>query len=128
MHLLFALAISLVAACGLYLILSRHTVRILLGVTLLSVAANLVIFFSGRIVSTLPPVMTATETALPASAANPLPQALILTAIVIGFSLTAFLAALILKAQRAMGTVDSREIDDAERMGSPFESEKGERR
>ena len=121
MHLLFALSIAIVAASGLFLILSRHAVRIMLGVALLSAAANLVFFFAGRIVSTAPPVMTAAETTLSASAANPLPQALVLTAIVIGFSLIAFFAALILKAQRAIGTVDTSRMDEAERMGSPFE-------
>lgn len=127
MHLLFALVISIVAACGLYLMLSRHVVRIALGLTLLSAATNLVIFFAGRIVSSQPPVMQASETILPASAANALPQALILTAIVIGFSLIVFFAALSLKAQKVFRTVDLGAIDAAERVGSPFEPEPGAR-
>ena len=52
-------------------------------------------------------------------AANPLPQALVLTAIVIGFSLTAFFAALALQTYRRLGSVDLRQIDAAERLGSP---------
>lgn len=88
MQIIFALAISLIAACGVYLVLSRHLVRIMLGVTILSAAVNLIIFYAGRIVSNAPAVMDAAETILPAEAANSLPQALILTAIVIGFSLS----------------------------------------
>jgi len=82
MHLLFALSIAVLAGCSLYLILSRHIVRVLLGVTMLSAAINLVIFFAGRIVTNMPAVIRAGESSLPADAANPLPQALVLTAIV----------------------------------------------
>ena len=64
------------------------------------------------------------ETTLTPAAANPLSQALILTAIVIGFALTAFVAALALQIHRRIGTLDGRRIDDAERLGSPFEEVK----
>jgi len=119
MHLLFALSIAVLAGCSLYLILSRHIVRVLLGVTMLSAAINLVIFFAGRIVTNTPAVIRAGESSLPADAANPLPQALVLTAIVIGFSLTAFFAALALQTYRRLGSVALRQIDAAERLGSP---------
>ncbi|MFN3765038.1 MAG: NADH-quinone oxidoreductase subunit K, partial [Aliihoeflea sp.] len=56
-------------------------------------------------------------------AANPLPQALILTAIVIGFALVAFAAALVLKAYYALGSVFTDEQNDAEALGSPFDKE-----
>lgn len=125
MHLLYALAISVVIGCSLYLILSRHIVRIMLGVTMLSAGVNLVIFYAGRIVSSAPAVIAAGETTLAAEAANPLPQALVLTAIVIGFALTAFFAALALQAYRSFGSVDSRDIDAAERLGTPFDHDKG---
>jgi multicomponent Na+:H+ antiporter subunit C len=124
MQVIFALTISFVAACGVYLILSRHLVRIMLGVSMLSAAVNLVIFFSGRIVSNLPAVMDVVETTLPAEAANSLPQALILTAIVIGFSLVAFFAALSLRAFQVFGTGDLRRIHDAERLGAPWKKER----
>jgi multicomponent Na+:H+ antiporter subunit C len=122
-NLVYAASIAALMGGGVYLLLSRHVMRILLGVMTLSASVNLAIFVAGRIGTDVPPVIPSGSQVLGAHAANPLPQALILTAIVIGFSLTAFLAALILKAQRAMGTVDSREIDDAERMGSPFGNE-----
>ncbi len=126
MSLVYALAIAVIAACGVYLMLSRHAARILLGVALLSAAVNLVILYAGRIVSTVPPVIPGGETALSAEAANPLPQALILTAIVIGFALVAFVAALVLRLHRSIGTLDNRDLKDAERLGSPF-FDKGER-
>lgn len=122
MILAYALAISIVSACGVYLMLSRHVVRIIFGVALLSAAVNLVILYSGRIVSTLPPVIPGGETALAVDAANPLPQALILTAIVIGFALVAFVAALALRLWRSLGTLDNRELHEAERLGNPFEN------
>lgn len=123
MQVIFALAISLIAACGVYLILSRHLVRIMLGVTILSAAVNLVIFYAGRINSNMPAVMDAAQTTLPVEAANSLPQALILTAIVIGFSLAAFFAALSLKAFRVFRTGDLRRVNAAERLGEPGKGE-----
>lgn len=123
MTLAYALAIAFVASCGVFLLLSRHVARILLGVALLSAAVNLAILFAGRLVSTVPPVIPGAETVLGADAANPLPQALILTAIVIGFALLAFVAALALRLQRSAGTLDGRELGAAERLGSPFPDE-----
>lgn len=120
MNLAYAFAIAFISGCGVYLLLSRHVVRIILGVAVLSAAINLVIFYAGRIVSTVPPVILPGASALGPEAANPLPQALILTAIVIGFSLLAFTAALALQIWRSVGTLDSAELDDAERLGSPF--------
>jgi multicomponent Na+:H+ antiporter subunit C len=121
MHVFYALVLSIIAACGVQLMLSRHILRTLLGVSLLSAAANLIMFYAGRIGAKAPPVIPDGETTLAATAANPLPQALILTAIVIGFALTAFGAALALQTYRSIGTLDGRRIDDAERLGSPFE-------
>ena len=120
MEFFYAVAIAIIAGCGVQLMLSRHVLRTLLGVSLISAAANLIIFYAGRIGAVAPPVIAVGDTMLPATAANPLPQALILTAIVIGFALTAFGAALALQTNRSIGTLDQREIKDAERLGSPF--------
>lgn len=124
MSLVHALAIALLAGCGIYMILSRHMLRIILGIALLSAAVNLVIFQAGRIGARLPPVIPEGEAVLAAAAANPLPQALILTAIVIGFALVAFLAAIALQAQRSIGTLDHARLDIAERRGTPFDTER----
>ncbi len=127
MSLAYALAIACISACGVYLILSRHIMRILFGITLLSAAVNLAIFYAGRIVSTVPPVIPPGQSLLPAGAANPLPQALILTAIVIGFALVAFVAALSLSLWRSRGTLDTRDLGEAERLGTPFDNAEGRR-
>jgi multicomponent K+:H+ antiporter subunit C len=94
MALILALAIGLLMAGGVWLILRPRSFSVVLGLTLLSYAVNLFILISGRVGRTQPPL------ALPDAArlADPLPQALVLTAIVIGFGMTAFLIALALKA------------------------------
>jgi multicomponent Na+:H+ antiporter subunit C len=120
MNLIYAAAISAIMALGLYLMLSRHVMRIAYGVMLVSATVNLCIFLAGRIGDKPPPIMSAGETALGTGAANPLPQALVLTAIVIGFSLVAFLVALALKTYRRSGTLDHRQLGQAEALGSPF--------
>ncbi len=120
MNLIYAAGISLIMGCGLYLMLSRHVLRILLGVMLISATVNLTIFLAGRIGPHPPPVIREGQTVLEAGAANPLPQALVLTAIVIGFSLVAFAAALVLRTFRSSGTLDTRMLTAAEELGSPF--------
>ena len=70
--------------CGIYMILSRHLVRVLLGLSLLTTAANLFVFQATRFTTTQPPLIAADEVQLGVSA-DPVPQALVLTAIVIGF-------------------------------------------
>lgn len=123
MSLIYAFAISAQMGAGVYLLLSRHVMRILFGVVLLSTAANLLIFVAGGLQYTAPPVIQQGAQMLGEGAANPLPQALILTAIVIGFALVAFAAALVLKAYYALGSVFTDEQNDAEALGSPFDKE-----
>jgi multicomponent Na+:H+ antiporter subunit C len=93
-------------ASAIYLMLSRHIVRILIGVALLGNAVNLLLFVAGRVTREVPPVITTGEV-LPAAAANPLPQALILTAIVISFSFFSFLMVLGYRAWQALRTDDT---------------------
>lgn len=119
MNLVYAAGIAAIMAVGLYLLLSRHIVRMVYGIMLISAAVNLVIFLAGRIGLNSPPVILALEETLASDSANPLPQALVLTAIVIGFSLIAFLAALALRIYRDAGTLDNRELNYADALGSP---------
>ncbi|QLF71006.1 NADH-quinone oxidoreductase subunit K [Peteryoungia desertarenae] len=123
MSLIYAFAIAAQMGAGVYLLLSRHMMRILFGIVLLSTAANLLIFVSGGLQFTAPPVIPAGQQTLGDEAANPLPQALILTAIVIGFALVSFAAALVLKAYYSLGSVFTNEQNDAEALGSPFDKE-----
>ena len=93
MEILFALSIGLLAACGIYLVLRERTFSVIMGLSLIGYAVNLFLFASGRLQSAAPPIVRPE-----ASFADPLPQALILTAIVIGFGMTAYLAMLALRA------------------------------
>lgn len=109
----FALSFGVMVAVAAYLILSRNVLRIVLGLLVLSNATNLALFVSGRLGTRVPPLVEAGETAISISA-NPLPQALILTAIVISFSLIAFTVVLFEGAHRRLGTLDTEEMRTAE--------------
>lgn len=104
---LIACLVGVLFACGVYLLLQRRTFSVVLGLTLASYGTNLLLLASGRLSATSPPVITEGVTEY----ADPLPQALVLTAIVIGFGMTAFLVVLALAARAATGTdhVDGRE-------------------
>jgi multicomponent Na+:H+ antiporter subunit C len=106
--------------CGIYMVLSRHLMRMLLGLSLLTTAVNLVLFMAGRIRSAQPPLIREGATRL-GDAADPLPQALVLTAIVIGFALSVILAALVLRAYRGHGSPSTADIGAAEALGDPFD-------
>ena len=90
----FSALVGIFFAVAVYLLLSKHIIRILLGTAILSNAVNLLIFTAGRLTLEVPPIIP-DNLPVPAEAtANPLPQALVLTAIVISFSLFAFLLAI----------------------------------
>lgn len=120
MESLFALLVGCFFAAAIYLMLSKHTVRILLGVVLLGNAVNLLLFTTGRLVREVPPIIPAGQAQLTADAANPLPQALILTAIVISFSFFAFLLVLTYRAYQELGTDNSDEMQLAEPRDEPL--------
>ena len=88
-----ALLIGLLAAVATWLMLSRNLIRLLLGFAMLGNAVNLLIFPSGRLTRNVPPIVPEGSESLAGAYANPLPQALVLTAIVIGFGLLAFCVA-----------------------------------
>ena len=99
MEWLLASALGVITSCGVYLVLRARTFSVVLGLSLLGYAANLFIFAMGRLVSAAPPVISAG-----AAYADPLPQALVLTAIVIGFGMTGFVVELALRASRETGS------------------------
>ena len=109
MELIVSTGIGALTACGLYLLLRASTFQVILGLTLLSYAVNLFIFAGGRLVGNAAPLID------PAAAeyADPLPQALVLTAIVISFGMTAYLVALALRAKGESGNdhVDAADGD-----------------
>ncbi|MFH2133720.1 MAG: Na+/H+ antiporter subunit C [Pseudomonadota bacterium] len=106
MEALLAIAIGLLTACGVFLMLRPRTFSLVLGLTLLSYAVNLFLFASGRLQMDAPPLIRDG-----ASYTDPLPQALVLTAIVIGFGMTAYLVMLALRALAESGDdhVDAKE-------------------
>jgi multicomponent Na+:H+ antiporter subunit C len=117
METVFSLLVGLFFAVGIYLILSKHIIRILLGVAIFGNAVNLLIFTSGRIMREEAPIIPQGLQTLPEPAANPLPQALILTAIVISFSFFAFLLVLAYRAYQEIGVDDTDGMRVAEPEG-----------
>ena len=113
MEALHAIAFGGMLAAALYLLMSRHLLRMVLGLLLLGNSVNLAIFVSGRLSSRVPPLVPEAEITIAASA-NPLPQALILTAIVISFSLVAFTVVLFERASSALDTSDPDAMREAE--------------
>jgi multicomponent Na+:H+ antiporter subunit C len=107
MLLVMALLIGILYAAGVYLLLRRSLVRLIFGLLFLGHAANLLIFSIGGLVRGKAPLVDAGAAAPPAGAADPVPQALVLTAIVIGFALTAFTAVLVWRVCDIAGTDDA---------------------
>ena len=111
---LIAAGIGLLTAAGTWLLLRARSFDIPLGLTLLSYAVNLFIFAMGRVAVGAPPLLRHGVPPTLAHYADPLPQALVLTAIVIGFAMTALLLGLALKARFVNGSdlVDTALPDD----------------
>ena len=108
---LLALFIGTLAGCGVWLLLRARTFDAILGLTLLSYAVNLFIFAMGRVKVGAMPIVDGTRAATLATTTDPLPQALVLTAIVISFAMTALLLALALRTGAETGSdhVDGEE-------------------
>jgi multicomponent Na+:H+ antiporter subunit C len=101
-------------AAAVYLMLDRNLIRFIFGLVLAGNAINLLIFTAGRLASRRPPLIPDAVTVAPALLANALPQALILTAIVIGFALLSFVFILFYRAYQALGTVETELMRAAE--------------
>lgn len=111
MEIVFAAAIGVLTGSGVWLLLRPRTFQVLMGLTLLSYATNLFIFGMGRLKPGREPIIFGDGAVDPALYADPVPQALVLTAIVIGFASTALLLVLLLAMRALTGTdhVDGRE-------------------
>lgn len=110
--------IGLFLSAAAYLMLSKAIIRMLLGVAILGNGVNLLIFTVGRLTPEIPPIVPAGDAFPLAGSANPLPQALILTAIVIGFALLSFLLVL---GYRAYQDLDADNTDTM-RIAEPEEA------
>jgi multicomponent Na+:H+ antiporter subunit C len=114
MEALFSVLVGLFFTAAIYLMLSKRIVRVMLGIAILGNAVNLLLFTAGRLTREVPPIISDTMDTLPSTTANPLPQALILTAIVISFSFFAFLMVLTYRAFQDLGTDDTDNMRVAE--------------
>lgn len=112
MEIVWSIVVGVFVTAGVYLMLERHVIRILLGLILISNAINLAIFTAGRLTPGNPPLIDANSVLPPDGAADPLPQALILTAIVIGFGLLVFALMLL---YRAYIETESADVDAMQR-------------
>ncbi len=118
----FAILIGVFFAVAVYLLLSKSVIRMLLGITVLGNAVNLLIFTAGRLTRDVPPIVTDEEASrLIEPFANPLPQALILTAIVIGFAMFAFLLVLGYRAYQELDAdnTDTMRLTEPEKAPQP---------
>jgi multicomponent Na+:H+ antiporter subunit C len=114
METVFAVLVGAMVTGAIYLMLDRNLIRFIFGLVLISNAVNLMIFTVGRLDSSRPPLIP-DDSAVPAAhMANALPQALVLTAIVIGFALLAFVFVLFYRAYQEIGTVDTEKMRVAE--------------
>ena len=113
MEIVYALAIGIMAGSGIYLVLRPRTFQVIMGLSLLGYAVNLFIFGMGRLRLDAVPVIDPAAGGVPALYTDPVPQALVLTAIVIGFATTALFLVVLLASRGLTGTdhVDGREND-----------------
>lgn len=112
MEFLVASSIGALTAAGIYLVLRMRTFPVIVGVSLLSYAVNVFLFATGRLVVNLPPVLSDDATGY----TDPLPQALVLTAIVISFGMTAVVVMIALSAYLSSDT-DRADTNEADPVG-----------
>ena len=105
-----AIVVGFLYAAGIYMMLSRSLFKLILGLVLLSHGANLLIFTVGGLSRGRPPVAAPGTLSPPDASADPLPQALILTAIVIGFAVTAFSLVLFHRGYQTFGSDDPDDL------------------
>jgi Multisubunit Na+/H+ antiporter, MnhC subunit len=121
MDFVLAALVGLFIATGVYLLLSRSVIRMLIGMTVFGNGVNLLIFTAGRVTQELAPIVPPGLEAPAGPIANPLPQALILTAIVIGFSMFSFLLVLAFRAYQSLDAdnTDTMRLAEPERSPQP---------
>lgn len=119
MEYILAILVGLFIALGVYLLLSRSVIRMLIGMTIFGNGVNLLIFTSGRLTREVAPIVPWGQSVPEGVIANPLPQALILTAIVIGFSMFAFLLVLAFRAYQSLDADNTDTMRLAEPKDAP---------
>ena len=104
METILAIGIGVLGGAGTWLLLRPRTYQVIIGLSLLSYAVNLFIFSMGRLRPGAPPILEKGVAGEPAAFADPLPQGLVLTAIVIGFAMTALFLVVLLTARGRTGS------------------------
>lgn len=115
MEFMLAISIGILFACGCYLMLQRNLMKVIFGVVLLSHATNLLIFAAGGLSRGLPAFIRAAADRTLDASADPLPEALVLTAIVIGFGVLAFTIVIVRRVFDTGGTDDSDQLVQTDR-------------
>jgi len=121
MEVLLCWLVGILFAISVYLLLNKNLIRVLFGIILIGSSINLLIFTVGRLTKNAPAFISPAHLATPV--ANALPQALILTAIVIGFGIMAFSLILITRTWQALGTMDSDKMRESEPAALPSEED-----
>jgi len=114
MEIILAVVVGVLYASGIYMMLRRSLVKLIIGLILLGNGANLLIFLLGRITKGAPPIIPEHTSVIGEVYADPIPQALILTAIVISFGLQAFAIILIKRAYMVAKTDDLYEMNSTD--------------
>ena len=114
MELALAITVGVLYAAGAYLLLRRHLIKAILGIVFIGHASNLLIFTAAGLKKGAPAFVPEGSKVLAATAADPLPQALVLTAIVIGFGVIAFTLVMAQRAYRTSGTDDLNHLREEE--------------
>lgn len=116
MNICIAILIGALFTSGIYCLLRRGITKLIVGTMLLSQAVNLLVFSSAGLNPTTPAFVDPETKLPPANHADPLAQALVLTAIVISFGLVIFTISLLLKAHRAVGSEDINDFNRTDRL------------
>ncbi|MDI3526766.1 MAG: multicomponent Na+:H+ antiporter subunit [Tenuifilum sp.] len=116
MEIVLTILTGLLFAAGLYLMFQKGMVKLIIGIMMLSYATNLFIFLISRLNRGVPAIINKTENVLSPPFADPIPQALILTAIVIGFGIQAFAIVLIRRVYKVTGTSDMDKLNSSEKI------------
>ena len=114
MEIVMAFVVGALYAAAIYMMLRRSIVKLVIGLVLLSNAANLLIFTASGLTRGAPPLINVGDVLPPGISADPLAQALILTAIVIGFGVLAFAVVLIHRAFEVVGADDMDQMKDTD--------------
>ncbi|WP_224995780.1 Na+/H+ antiporter subunit C [Cesiribacter sp. SM1] len=123
MEVLLCFVVGILFSVGLYFILHRHFFKLILGLMLFGLATNLFIFVIGRLTRGGSPIIAETSEVALEPFADPVPQALLLTAIVIGFGIQAFAIVLIRRVHQSFGTTDLDDLDTTEKIETPEKPE-----